>query len=303
MNLPNCKPRILVEASGSLTSAYLIKSIRQANAEAIGSDVVDLTCAKCLADGFVKMPLKNDPELWGKIKKIIQLNRIDIIIPSFDEMLIGWAERKAEFDDIGCRVIISPLKAISICQDKWKTYEFFKSIGIPTPKTSLNQLYPLVKPRTGRGGQGVKIEEKMIDMTDMISQEVVTGDEFTVDVFFDRDHQPVYIIPRRRFGVVNGKSTSGEVIENKLITDYIITIAKNVLFVGPINFQCFVDEDCVTFIEINPRIAGGMALGFAASENWVNLILENIMLGNKINPKPISYGMKMIRYYSECFVP
>jgi carbamoyl-phosphate synthase large subunit len=291
-----------VEASGSPTSGYLINAIRQAGAEAIGSDVVDFTCAECLADGFLKMPFKNDPDLWEKVTNIIKTNRIDIVIPSFDEMMIGWAERQAEFEAIGCRVIISPLATIEICQDKWKTYEFFRSLNIPTPKTSLSQVHPLVKPRLGRGGQGVKIEEKMVDMTDMISQEVLTGEEFTVDVFFDCDHRPVYIIPRRRSGVVNGKSTSGEVVKNNMIDTYILIMSENLSFVGPINFQCFVDGNSVIFIEINPRIAGGMALGFAASENWINLILGNILQGHKISPQPINYGLKMIRYYSECFV-
>ena len=303
MSLVDRKLRILVEASGSPTAGYLINAIRQAGAEAIGSDVIDFTCAECLADGFLKLPFKNDPDLWEKVKNIIHTNRIDIVIPSLDEMMLGWAERLAEFEAIGCRVIISPLATIEVCQDKWKTYEFFKSLSIPTPKTSLSQVYPLVKPRLGRGGQGVRVEKQATDMADMISQEVLTGEEFTVDVFFDCDHWPVYIIPRRRLGVVNGKSTGGEVIKNKRIEDYIYTMSEKLSFVGPINFQCFVCENSVTFIEINPRIAGGMALGFAASENWIDLILSNIMHGNKIIPKPISYGMKMIRYYSECFLP
>ena len=296
------KLKVLVEASGSPTAGYLINAIRQAGAEAIGSDVVDFTCAECIADGFVKFPPKDDPKLWETVKNIIVTNSIDIVIPSFDEMMVGWAERLAEFDAIGCRVIISPLSTIEICQDKWKTYKFFRSLEIPCPDTSLKQIYPLVKPRLGRGGQGVKVEKKSIDMKGMISQEVLTGEEFTVDVFFDHNHRPVYIIPRRRLSVVNGKSTGGEVVKNEIIDSYIHKMSEHLSFTGPVNFQCFILGNTVNFIEINPRIAGGMALAFASSENWVNLILKNIITGNRINPKPIRYGMRMIRYYSECFL-
>lgn len=301
MSLSDSKLKVFVEASGSLTAGYLIKAIRDAGAMAIGSDVTDLTCAQCLADGFVKLPFKDDPRLWEKVKETIKDNKIDIVIPSFDEMMIGWASRVEEFEAIGCRIIISPLPTIEICQDKWKTYEFFKKSNIPCPKTSLDQSYPLVKPRSGRGGVGVRIEENRIEMVGMISQEVIDGEEFTVDVFFDRNSQPVYIVPRRRIGVVNGKSTGGEVVKNNLIVDYIHAISKELPFLGPVNFQCFTRRDSVVFIEINPRVAGGMALGFAASENWIGLILSNILGSNQINPKPIKYGMKMIRYYSECF--
>ena len=88
----NRKLKVLVEASGSPTSGYLINAIRQAGAEAIGSDVVDFTCAECIADGFVKFPPKDDPKLWETVKNIIVTNSIDIVIPSFDEMMVGWAK-------------------------------------------------------------------------------------------------------------------------------------------------------------------------------------------------------------------
>lgn len=302
-SMPSRKLRILVEASGSLTSGYLIKAIRDSHAEAVGSDVVNLSCANCLADDFLQLPNKNDPGLWDKLKVIIQDNRIDLVIPSFDEMMIGWAERVSELGEIGCQVIISPLDTIKICQDKWKTFEFFSQLDIPTPETSLSQIHPLVKPRFGRGGKGVAITEDAIDMSDMISQAVVAGTELTVDAFFDRDHQPVYIVPRRRIGVINGKSTGGEVVKDEEVESYIRRISEKLPFIGPINFQCFVNDTGAQFIEINPRVAGGMALGFAASENWVNLIIGNLVYGKKIDIRPIRYGLKMVRYYAECFVP
>jgi carbamoyl-phosphate synthase large subunit len=293
--------KILTEASGSLTSGYLFKAIKDANAHSVGSDINPLTCAVCLADEFIQMPEINDSLLWSKVTEMVLRHRINVVIPSLDEMMLGWVEHSDFLALNGCKVIISPKESIEICQDKWKTYQFFKNISIPTPQTSLDQIYPLVKPRFGRGGQGVRVCENRVDMKNMISQQLMLGEELTIDVFFDRDGSPVYIVPRKRLKIVNGKSTQGEVIFNKEIVNYVELIAKKMRFIGPINIQCFICPDGIYFIEINPRIAGGMALGFAATENWINLIIDNIILGNKISPKPIKYGMKMTRYYAECF--
>jgi len=139
-------------------------------------------------------------------------------------------------------------------------------------------------------------------MEGMVSQQVVEGDEYTIDTFFDKDGVPIYIIPRKRIAVKNGKSTRGVVCRHDKIIHYIEMMAKVTRFIGPINFQCFDHHGDISFIEINPRIAGGMALGFAASENWIPLIVDNLVYGQSITPKPIKYGLKMVRSYAEYFI-
>jgi len=285
-----------------IPSAYLLKAIKSAEHQAIGSDIYDLTPACCLADDFILFPKKDNPKLWKDIDALLTKYKIDVVIPSFDEMMIGWATQKEYFENKGINIIISPVETIETFGNKWKTYLFFKEIGVPCPATSLKQDYPLLKPIHGRGAKGIKIADKHVNMEGMISQEIVEGEEYTIDCFFDYKGDPVYIVPRKRLHVRDGKSTKGAVIKNDQIVSYVIKIAQHIKFVGPINMQCFVHGDNIKFIEINPRIAGGMALGFAATENWVNLIVDNILNKQPIKPMPINYGLKMVRYYAECFV-
>lgn len=296
------KYRILLEASGSLTSGYIVKAIKELGHIAVGSDIVE--CAGTfLADEFVKMPMASDPLLWEKIEKILIDNNIQVVIPSLDETLLGWSERKEYFGSMGIHVILSTPEAIAVCQDKWKTFSFFKKYNIPTPDTSLENIYSLVKPRTGRGGKDIYVNRKGIKMDGMISQELLQGEEYTIDVFCDKSSAPIYIIPRKRLQVKDGKSVNGITIFNKTMEEWIKIICENLQFVGPINIQCFLThEDKIKFTEINPRIAGGMALGFAASENWVRLIVDNLIEGKAIEPVTVQYGMKMFRYYDEVFV-
>ena len=295
--------KILLEASGSMVSSYMIASIQDAGHLSVASDISEKVVGNYLANHFAIAPKATDPDLWLKQKELLINNDIDIVFPSLDETLLGWSKRIEEFSEFGTKVIISPKKTIDIFTDKWKTYNFFKNNNIPTPRSSLTQDYPLIKPIHGRGAVGVRIEEKPITMTGLISQEVLNGTEYTVDVLCDFNGDPFYIIPRIRKGVQAGKSTQGQVKLNAKINDYVHKICKVARFHGPINLQCFEDMSTgeIKFIEINPRIAGGMALGFAASENWIDLIVNKFLCNKETQPKKIVNNLIMYRYFKEIF--
>lgn len=297
--------RIYTEASGSLVSSYLLRAIREAGHKAVASDVNADAIGRYLADDFVLLPAATDPDLWNYTCASLLRHRVNLVIPSLDESLSGWAVRRDEIlRSMGIHVIISEPATVAACQDKWRTYQTFLNHGIPTPRTSLLQEYPLVKPRFGRGSTGVSIPAGPVSMTGMISQELLVGQEYTVDVFCDSSSDPVYIIPRKRLKVESGKSIDGVVDMHSAIIDWVKMICKTMHFLGPVNIQCFVDEtDQVRFTEINPRIAGGMALSFAASENWVTLLVDHFAHGREINPVPVKNGLRMKRYYAELFVP
>jgi carbamoyl-phosphate synthase large subunit len=296
--------RFLTEASGSLTAGYLIKAVQEAGHVCIASDIDERCFGRELADEFLLMPRSDDAQLWPKMRRLLVEGRVEVVIPSLDETLLAWSQQQHDLRQLGVQVVVSTAQAVAICQDKWRTYEFFVANGVPTPATSLQQEYPLVKPRLGRGGNGVRTTTEPVDMSGMLSQELLTGVEYTVDVFCDRDHQPVYVVPRRRLRVSGGKSTGGIVERNENIDEWVRKICARLQFVGPINLQCFVLADgSVRFVEINPRIAGGMALGFAATENWIDLVVRNILHGEAIAARRIRYGLEMRRYYAEVFVP
>lgn len=295
--------KVLLEASGSLTSSYLIKSFQECHVKVVGSDITECA-ASHIADEFIILPYSSDPTLWDILKKEIHSRNINVVIPSFDETLLEWAQRKRDFLNENVHVILSDASTLEICQDKWNTYLFFKEHDIPTPASSLRCNYPLVKPRLGRGGKGITILKpgESTPMEGMISQELITGTEYTIDVFCTVNNQPVYIIPRKRLQVKDGKSIHGITVAHPKIESLVKRICAALPFYGPINLQCFeTSSGDIIFTEINPRIAGGMALGFAASENWAKLILSGIIEKKEITPKPIRYGLKMFRYYDEVF--
>ena len=296
------KHKILLEASGSLTASFLIKSVQDSGNIAVASDIAD--CAGFhLADEFIILPKISDPNLWDFTIQELLKRKVKFVIPTFDETLLEWSNRKDELAKIGIHVLISDPKTLEICQDKWNTYQFFNSNNIPTPNSSLAYEFPLVKPRNGRGGSGIYINPINPNMDGQISQELLTGQEYTIDVLCDHEHKPVYVIPRTRLNVKDGKSIMAQTVNHEKIENLVKDICSKINFTGPVNIQCFESESGeIKFTEINPRIAGGMALGFQASENWINLMINNIFNQKPIHPKSIRFGLKMMRYYSELYI-
>lgn len=295
--------RIMIEAAGSLVSSSTMKNIQKAGFTCIGTDANSESFGKYLCDEFYTVPAASDPDSRFFLAQLTKDKKIDLVIPTLDEGMLAWAEMKDELKKHGTHVSICDPETIKICEDKWLTYQKFVENNIPTPLTSLENIYPLVKPRNGRGGQGISINNKDVKMDGMISQELLSGIEYTTDVLCNLDGEPIYIVPRRRLTVREGKSTEGIVVENEKIIEGIKNICKAFHFAGPVNIQCFVDEKGdVKFTEINPRLGGGTTLGMAATENWFPLIVDIFVNGKKVQAShPVQYGLKMSRFYDEVF--
>jgi carbamoyl-phosphate synthase large subunit len=294
----------LLEASGTLISGFMIKAVKSAGARAIASDIEECA-ATYQADEFIVFPKFRDPNLWEITKTIIQDKNINVVVPTLDETILKWADQREEYAKIGVHVLVSDKETIAVFQDKWKTFQFFEKIGVPQPNTSLSFEFPLVKPRNGRGGKGILIhpDPTTLDMEGMISQELLKGTEYTIDVFCSLDGVPIYIIPRKRLQIKDGKSTNGVTVYHPEIEKWVKKICSEIKFKGPINLQCFeTPEGEIKFTEINPRLGGGSALGFAASENWATLMINHLIEAKEIHPLPIKWDLKMYRYYNEVFV-
>ena len=55
---------IFIEASESLVSAALIKSLKEAGLRVIASDITEINAGALLADKYIKVPDKDNKNLW-----------------------------------------------------------------------------------------------------------------------------------------------------------------------------------------------------------------------------------------------
>lgn len=294
--------RALVEAAGSPVWGPLMPFLRKASSHIVSLDISPLSCGLYSADKGYVVPKYGSSTLWPVINDICRKNRIDTIFPSINEGLKEWADRKDLLQKKGINVVISSPETISICTDKWKTFLFFKSIGIPSPRTSLKAEYQLIKPRTGRGGNGIKLinpeESRTISMQGMISQDYLKGQEYSVDVLCNAKGKAICIVIRERLAIESGVSTKGRVINNTEIENAIRHIIDKLPFFGPIDIQCFKTEKGIFFTEINPRMAGGLSLSMAATANWFKLVAD-MLKGRKVGEVHTKHGLIMLRCYQD----
>lgn len=296
---------VLVEGIGSMVFNTQLKYYKAMNWNIIGIDIDHKSASWFMVDKAYLVPKYVEPNCFKIIEEIIQKEKIDLIFPTVNEGLLFWSKRRKEYKDkYNVFVMLSDEKVISTCVDKWETYRFFTDNGVPTPKTSLGFDYGLFKPRVGRGSQGIYLKAEVkpdFKLEGYISQEIISGDEYTIDLLCDFNSTPIYIIPRKRVGVESGVSVKGQTIYDPIIIDYCRKITERLKPIGIINIQCFKKESNVYFIEINPRIAGGSSLSFAASDNWFKAI-ECFIMDKKYEPKDIKFNRSMFRYYEDLII-
>lgn len=319
------KLNILFTSSGRRVS--LIKHFRD-TFSALGIEGVIIT-----ADNKLNVPtafisdyhelaprVVDEKEYREFIKGLVLKYKLDLIIPLIDTELRLMSLIKDEIQGLGATILVSSPKIIEISNDKRNTYEFFKANNIRTPKvydiaSSLvnpNMGFPcILKPSNGSSSIGVtKInnqEELRFFSTyrpDLLLQEFIEGEEYTVDVLVDFSGRILSVVPRLRIETRAGEVSKGMTVKNSLIIEETYKLMEKLKgAVGCITVQCFLTKNNeVVFIEINPRFGGGIPLSIGAGADFPRWIMQ-MRLGLDIDTRIDAWkdGVIMLRYDSEIF--
>lgn len=269
----------------------------------IASDNDLLSSALYFADYYIKTPLVSESDYIDEILNICHKNNISIIIPTIDlELPLFASLKKVWKSKYNIEILISDKETISTCNDKLKTFEFFKSLKVPFPRIyTLNenpQSFPYyIKPRTGSGTrdhfiaynhsmlQGIS---KAINISNYIINEFIKGKEYTIDIICNRDNQLIGHCIRERIEVRGGVMDKGRTVHNNVIYKYIKTIADKLKIFGPANIQCIERDNEYYFIEINPRFSGGFPLSVYAGLDIPHIVLKLLLLKN-IHKEELNY--------------
>ena len=262
--------------------------------EIIGTDIDPLAPASDFVDSFYIVPQSKHEDFIPTIQEICIENNINLLFPLNDNDLLPLSSGKTILEKNEIIVAVSQMKSIDTTVDKWSTYQFFKNIGIKTPKTWIpndnnKSDFPLlIKPRKGSAGKDVikvndqrELEFYIPRIEKPIIQEFINGPEITTDVICDFKGSIIGIVNRERLEVRCGEVAKGRTIYNKNIIKDCEKIVGNLNIVGPITVQCILEGNDAYFIEINARYGGGSPLGFAAgvqSPHWYLSIRSGIEL-------------------------
>lgn len=305
---------ILITSSGGDSAIAVIRILKETTDHKIFAiDSNSYASGFYLADQHFVVPEAKYNSYIPKIIKLVEKYKIDLIIPTVDEELLVLC---LNLGKIPCQVVLSPLSTIILCQDKWHTIQELEKI-IPTP-----EIYPLlmditfpaiIKPRNSRGSRdiflvGSKHEAIAVcnyltfkySSLDILFQEYLPGDEYTVDVLCDKKNKPIVIVPRLRIATKGGISTIGKTIKDKEIINLVKKITSKIPFYGPVNIQFKTDKlDELKLVEINPRFSGGLPITYESGIN-LPLLMIKIFLDEEIDPKELEWKEKFVyRYLQE----
>jgi len=306
---------VLIVPAGSGMAVAAIKALRQdKRMRIISTDVNKLAPGLYLSDkGYIIPPFKSET-FYPALKKIIEREKIKVIIPALDTILLEFSTRKKEFEDVGTKVLVSKPRTIEITRDKWKTYNEFKKI-IPLPKSFIRKEdididYPLnIKPRSGSGSQHVykvNSKEELEFFCDRVEnpiiQEYLRGKEYSVDCLADMNGKLILCIPRERIETKAGISVKGKITKDKRLEDMAKKIPSKLQFSGPFFFQAKEDKNGVPKLtEINARIAGTMCLSSLSRPN-IHSLGVRLCVGENVEISKIKYGLYVTRYWEEIYL-
>ena len=251
------------------------------------------------------------------LKKLCSEENISLIIPTRDGELAMFADGREALAQAGIMVLVSPLRSVEICQDKYQFYKFCRDKGYLVPETWLpgdRSQVPLpwfIKPRCGSGS----IRTARVDSCDQaagylawcggacVIQKALQGIEYTVDVFCGNAGQCCSVV-RQRIEVVAGESYKTRTVQDPEINSIAECLVRDIGGTGHLTVQCMRHVDGKVYvIEMNPRIGGGANLGIKAGLDTPCWMIR-MAKGEPLDLAGFSYGpgLIMLRYTDDIFI-
>jgi len=294
---------------------YLINYFKEAlrgNGQVLAADSQLSAPALVDADVAIQVPSIYSKDYIEKLKELVRSHNINAIISLNDLELPILAKHKDEIEQLGAKVIISSPRVIDIAFDKWKTFNFFKEIGVDTPKTYItlsdaqNSLakgeleFPLViKPRWGSASiaidiveneeelqlayqlQRLKIQKSILKDASLedieksiLIQEKINGDEYGIDILNDFEGKHYGSFIRKKMSMRSGETDKAISVINGKFSKIAQTIAEHTKHIGNMDCDFFVSNDKVYYLEMNPRFGGGYPFSHEAGINTPAIYLS-----------------------------
>ncbi|MCL2700667.1 MAG: ATP-grasp domain-containing protein [Phycisphaerae bacterium] len=279
----------------------LMETFRQALA-AVGARgkllAVDATAASPAyhkADVGLLAPRTRDEAYIPTLLEYVRRHRVALLVPMTDLDLLPLARRREEFAQAGCTVMVGSESAVAVCSSKSAVNDAIARAGLDTVHTAaLDEFfaapfYPcFAKPTHGSAGVGalrVENENQLRQHVaahgrDLVVQEYLDGQEYTIDVYRSRDGLVRSVVPRQRLLVRSGEVEKGVTVRDDGLIDAGRRLGEAVEGLwGAFCCQCRRerDEGRIRFFEINPRFGGGMPLSIAAGANLPLYLLQEVL--------------------------
>ena len=282
------KKNILVFPCGSEIGLDIYSSVCYSTYfHLIGGSSIDDHGKFVYEDYIPDIPFANTPEFIPAMATIVKERNIDAIYPAMDLVITILKEHEEE---LGCKVVASPVETTQISLSKELTYKKLEGCVL-IPKVFDPQNVPVdefpvfAKPKVGYGAKGTKklcnqdeINSFIKGKDDLLIVEYLPGEEYTVDCFTDREGHLLYSAARKRNRVKDGISVNTFFVDNQ---DEFSSIAEainsRIEFRGAWFYQVKRNKaGKLCLLEIASRLGGSSLLSRAIGVNFALLSLFDI---------------------------
>lgn len=243
-------------------------------------------------------------------------NKIELLIPTVDSELLPISMHQKEFYSNHVKLALTSLESLRICQDKYKLLDFCKDTGLTpdfilltTASSTESFHFPcFAKPRVGAGSRGAMIIHNQRELEALpkdgsyLVQELLIGDEYSVDVYVHSNGSPLAAVPRLRMKIDSGIAVAAQTRMNPELIKVALTIIQKVglIYVANIQFKANVRGE-FKLLEINPRFPGTLPLTAAAGIDIPKLLIKDIQ-GEFLETNLLPFKeLMVVRYWTEQF--
>jgi ATP-grasp in the biosynthetic pathway with Ter operon len=231
-------------------------------------------------------PKVTDDNFFEKLNDLIEKEKIDIILPTHDSVLVKLAQN---LDIIKTLVAVPGLRQAEICRSKKKIYDLFQNYTF-CPKVYLDEhkitKFPAyAKLDEGQGSKGAFIIRNQKDINDIkdpenyVFMEFLPGEEITIDCFTNRQGEVKFVGPRVRKRVMDGVSVNSHTIAaDDEINEIAKIVSDQIGIRGSWYFQLKRNESGKwRLLEASVKVAGNMNVYRGLGVNFPLLMIYDYL--------------------------
>ncbi len=267
------------------------------NGKVVATDCSNLAPAVYEADVFYLVPRITAPGYMEQILDICKKEQIDGVFSLIDPELSMLAKERARFEEMGVTPIVSDYDLVETCFNKYKMFELFKRMNIPTAKCYISKdtfyeakekgeiSYPVfVKPVCGSASMHInkvssdeELEGLFHMYDDLMIQEFMDGTEYGADVYIDMISGKVTsLFVKEKIKMRAGETDKSVSIKDEALFRQIVDFVEKAGFKGMIDIDIFKIGDTYYFSEVNPRFGGGYPHAYECGVNMPKQVLNNL---------------------------
>lgn len=239
------------------------------------------------------------------IKRVIQENNINIVIPYHDNAIVLLSQIRNEYF-----IPISEYNICNIFSSKIESNNYFKQKDLPV--AGFNGLIPAIaKPDKGSSSKGLLYFFDQKDLNEFLKtedsrkfevQKFVKGQEYSVDGYISLNSSNSFFAVRKRLEVLGGEAVKSITVNHPKILEICKLLCKEKEIKGAITIQFIEDEASkeIFLMEVNPRFGGAMLTTWGAGVPWFKMVLTDYL--NLPYPEfSFKSNMLMVRSFREHF--